>query len=245
MSKLNQIVAVESSVKSRTKTVLDEIYKAVQHPALFDGFVNKYNPVTEGDEVFPTENKNVQLRSNDVLAKVRSALTELFDVTATKDFANCTAKASVVVDGVTLITEAPVSYLLFLEKQLTDFHTLIGKLPTLDTNETWTLDPNQNIWRSEPVAAVRTKKVQKALVLYPHSDKHPAQTQLITEDVTIGHWNKTKFSAALPLPTKEAVLSRIEKLQKALKFAREQANMNEAPLMTVGEAVFNWIYLGK
>ena len=51
-------------------------------------------------------------------------------VLATQDFANCQAKANVVVDGQTILKEVPVTHLLFLEKQLVDLRTFIDGLPT-------------------------------------------------------------------------------------------------------------------
>lgn len=49
----------------------------------------------------------------------------LFDVTATKDWANCEARADVTVDGWVLVSAVPVSCLLFLEKRLTDIYAFV------------------------------------------------------------------------------------------------------------------------
>jgi hypothetical protein len=49
-----------------------------------------------------------------VLRDVGSALTRIFDVTVTKDVANCSAKADVKVDDRVLLRDIPVTYLLFL-----------------------------------------------------------------------------------------------------------------------------------
>lgn len=242
MAKLNQIVAVESGVKSRVNATVSELYKSVQHPALFEGFNKKYRPLDEAGEQFPAESKNVQLTSDGVLRSVTTTLTELFDVTAQKDFANCTAKANVTVDGTVILTAVPVPYLLFLEKQLTDVHTLVAKLPVLDSAESWTADPNSGLSRTEPTLSVRTKKVQKALVLYPATDKHPAQCKDITEDVTVGNWEQTKFSGAMAAPARANLLARVEKLQRAVKFAREEANGADAPAQDVGSKVFGYIF---
>jgi len=38
------------------------------------------------------------------------------------------------------VGHVPATYLLFLEKQLTDLHTLVSKLPVLDASETWVFD---------------------------------------------------------------------------------------------------------
>lgn len=82
----------------------------------------------------------MQIKAEDVLRATAGTLTRLFDVTATKDWANRTAAADVVVDGTVLLAQVPVPYLLFLEKQLTDMHTFVRKLPVLDASNpgTWT-----------------------------------------------------------------------------------------------------------
>lgn len=243
MAKLNQVVAIESGVKTRVNAQVSELYKSVQHPALFEGFSKQYRPLAEDGEQFPAENKTVQLTSDGVLRQAAKALTELFDVTAQKDFANTQAKADVAVDGKVLVSGAPVPYLLFLEKQLTDLHTLVSKTPVLDPAETWTEDKNSGLQRTNPTQTVRTKKVQRGLVLHPGTDKHPPQTQLITEDVTVGHWDQTKFSGAMAAPEHAKLLGRIEKLQRAVKFAREEATAaTAAPAQNVGETVFGWIF---
>jgi hypothetical protein len=59
------------------------------------------------------------------------------DLAATQDFANTEAKASVVVDGQTILTDVPVPYLLFLEKQLQDVKTFVLSLPVLSIDKDW------------------------------------------------------------------------------------------------------------
>lgn len=242
---LNQVIAIESGVKNRTHTIMSEIYKALQHPGIFDGFYKKYTPAEEGGEVLPPESKLVQLSARQVIEKVTPALTELFDLTAAKDYANCAARGDVVVDGTPLVKDAPVTYLLFLEKQLTDLHTLIGKLPTLDPAEKWDLDLNSQLHRTASTLTGRTKKTQRPIVLYPATPEHPAQTQLITEDVTVGHYEQVKISGAIQAPVQAAILVRIEKLQHAVKFAREAANTQPAPAQAYGKTVLDWLFSGQ
>lgn len=110
MPKLNQIVAVEKSVKSRVYGDFTELHKASQKAELFSGFSKNYRKRDEEGEDYPPESKRVQLESEGVLNQVAKLLSELFDVTATKDFANCGAFADVIVDGQTLIPRAPVPF---------------------------------------------------------------------------------------------------------------------------------------
>ncbi len=242
MPKLNQIVAVEKSVKSRVYGDFTELHKASQKADLFTGFSKNYRKRDEEGEDYPPETKRVQLEANEVLAQVSKLLTEMFDVSATKDFANCLAFADVVVDGQTLIAQAPIPFLLFLEKQLTDLHTFVDKLPTLDPADEWQSDPNSGLFKTASIATQRTKKVQRPVVLYEATDKHPAQTQLITEDVVVGYWDTVKQSGALPIPRKRELLDRLEKLSQAVKFSREQANGIEADEKKVGDALFGYLF---
>lgn len=242
MSKLNQIIAVEKGVKSKSYSDLTQVHHDVQKQALLSGISRTYQPKDEEGEQLPPESTRVQLSAEKLLAGTAANLTRLFDVTATKDWANCEARADVVVDGQTLIAGAPVSYLLFLEKQLTDMATFVKKLPILDAAETWSHDPSTDTWKTEPVRTTRTKKVPRNHVKAEATDKHPAQVEIYFEDVTVGTWTTTKFSGALPAQRVHELEARVEKLAHAVKFAREEANGFEVTDQRVGEAVFGFLF---
>ena len=137
MAKLNQIIAVEKGVKSKAHQDLTAAHHGLQKAGLLAGISRTYQPKDEEGEQLPPESTPVQLKAEDVLRETAKTLTRLFDVTATKDWANCTARADVTVDGRVLVSDVPVSYLLFLEKQLIDVNTFVRKLPVLDASEAW------------------------------------------------------------------------------------------------------------
>lgn len=228
MPKLNQIIAIEKPLKTRVNAEVTEAHRTSTKTEQFNGFKKSYRKLSEDDADLPGEGKKVQANAEQSIKDLGSRLAELFDVTATKDWANCHAKADIVVDDTTLATQVPVTYLLFLEKQLNDIRTFVNNLPTLDDQEDWTHDPNSGLYKTGVISTHRLKKIQRPLVLYPHSPEHPAQTQLVTEDVIAGYWDTVKFSGALPAPRKASLLERVEKLSQAVKFAREQANGVEA-----------------
>ena len=243
MSKLNQIIAIEKGVKSRVYGEITELNKAIQKPDLFNGFSKMYEKKDEDGEDLPPENKRVQFVSDDVLRQVDRSLSELMQVTARKDWTNCVAKASVKIDGKELLPAAPVSFLLFLEKQLTDIHTLISNMPVLDEAEDWNQDVNSGLYKTSVTKTHRTKKVPKPIVLYPATPEHPAQTQMVAEDIIVGFWNQTKHSGALPKPQKQAIQERVETLLKAVKEAREEANnCDEEVTPNIGNAVFSYLF---
>jgi hypothetical protein len=241
-TKLNQIIAVEKGVKSKSFQDLTEAHHAVQKVALLSGISRSYQPKDEEGEQLPPESTRVQVKVEEVLRHTTATLTRLFDVTATKDWANCAAKADVVVDGRTLVSGAPVSYLLFLEKQLTDLHTFVKKLPVLDAAESWVHDASIDGWKTEPVRTIRTKKIPRNHVKAEATEKHPAQVEVYYEDVPVGYWTTVKFSGALPAQRVNELLERVEKLQTAVKFAREEANGTEVSDQVVGAAVFGYLF---
>jgi hypothetical protein len=241
-TRLNQIVAVEKGVKSRSFSELTDAHHALQKSALLSGISRTYRPKDEEGEQLPPESTRVQVKSDEVIRQTAQILTRLFDVTATKDWANCAAKADVVVDGTTLVADVPVTYLLFLEKQLTDLHTFVKKLPVLDASETWEYDASADCWATEPVQTVRTKKIPRNHVKAEATEKHPAQVEVYYEDVTVGFWRTVKFSGALPAKRVNELLERVEKLQQAVKFAREDANNTEITDVKTGEKIFGYLF---
>src|SRR5258708_5208351 len=129
MAKLNQIIAIEKGIKARVYGEITELHKASQKPELFNGFSKTYQKKDDDGEDLPPEKRRVQFLATEVLRTVERVSTELMDVTARKDWTNCEAKGDIIIDTKTIIGGAPVSYLLFLEKQMTDMRTFVGNLP--------------------------------------------------------------------------------------------------------------------
>jgi hypothetical protein len=242
VARLNQIIAVEKGVKSRSFAELSEAHHALQKTALLAGIARSYQPKDEDGEQYPPESTKVQVKSEDALRQMGTTLTRLFDVTATKDWANCTAKADVKVDGTVLLEAVPATSLLFLEKQLTDLHTFIVKLPVLDASESWSFDQAADCWATEPVQTSKTKKIPRNHVKAEATEKHPAQVEVYYEDVVVGYWKTVKFSGALPAKRVKELLERVDKLTQAVKYAREEANNSEVTDKHVGERVFGYLF---
>lgn len=241
MTKLCQITALLTGKKNQTQKAITEVYHRLQKPALFQGLIKRYISKDEDGETYPDERQNVQFKVNDCLQEVRTALSALWDLTATQDVTNCVAKADVVVDGRRVLEQVPVTNLLFLEKQLTDLHTLLTTVPTLDPQEIWAYDGNAGSHVSEKVYTNKTKKTPRNHVKAEATKEHPAQVEMYYEDVIVGKWETLKFSAAWSADAKNAVLARLVKLQDAVKLAREEANAIEAKDLKIGEKIFDFI----
>ncbi|ASY34008.1 MULTISPECIES: DUF7873 family protein [Streptomyces] len=244
MPKLNQIIAVEKGVKARSAQELARAHQELQKPALLAGLSRSYQPKDEEGEQLPPESTRVQVKAEELLKAASEALTRLFDVTATKDWANLDARADVVVDGRTLLAAAPVPYLLFLEKQLTALDGFLRRLPVLDAAETWSQDPSTDTWRTDPVRTVRTRKVPRNHVKAEATEHHPAQVEVYYEDIPVGYWTTVKFSGALPARRVNELLDRAERLLQAVRFAREEANAAEIEDRRAGAALLGYLFGG-
>ena len=244
-TKLNQLLAAEKGVKASVKTSLDNFYHRVQKAPLLSGIARHYTPKDDDGDRLPSESTKVQVHVEEELRTTAQQLIRLFDITFDKDSANTRAMADVVVDGNVLIQNAPVTYLLFLEKQLVNLHTVVSKLPTLDPAETWMWDESKAVWVTEMTDTVKTKKVPRSFIKYEATDKHPAQVEMFTEDQLVGTWHTVKFSGTVPQTRVNQLKERVEKLQTAVKFARETANNTEVvDVGSVGDAVLNYVLNG-
>lgn len=244
--KLNQIIAVANGVKTRAHQAITSIYQKFQKADLMEGFNRTYVPNdAETGEKLPPESKLVQVVVSDMIAEAIGSYTELFNVVATQEFANTAAKADVIVDGKKVLEAVPVTYLLFLEKQLVDIHTFVDKLPILDPAYKWTFDTNVNQYVSEGHVQNRNKKIMRNHTLAKATDKHPEQVQTYNEEVCIGQYHTKKFSGAVPAKDKNDSIVRVRKLQEAVKMAREYANNSEAALQKVASPVLEYIFNKK
>lgn len=241
LSKLNQLLAVSKTVKNDTHRAVTSAYQNMQKLPLLSGIVRTYASNEDGGEQLPAESQHVQLKVDAVLADVKKALMRLFDVTGNIDDTNCYARADIVVDDVVILANVPATHLLFLEKQLTDLRTLITKLPVLDTQYVWHFDGNLDCYVTEPRTTSRTKKVPRVIVAYQATDRHPAQTSIIQEDVISGYWTTRNLSGAMRQIDVGILLGRVTVLHEAVKKAREAANMTPVTQFT-SAPVLDWLF---
>lgn len=242
MTQLNQIIALEKGVKQKTASELAVQARDLSAPSLLSGISRVYQPKDEDGDQLPPESNRVQVKAEDVLKRTEATLTRLWDITLTKDEANRHATADVVVNGVVLVQGAPVTYLLFLEKQLIELATFVRKLPTLDLAEEWSWDANTATYRTPVTQTTRSKKVMRNHVVAEATAQHPAQVHVYQEDVPVGTWNLVKFSGALPATRVRAISERIDALLDAVKIAREKANGHQVEDQHIGSDLFAYLF---
>jgi hypothetical protein len=240
--KLNQLIAVLQSVKANANKGKSEVYQLSQKSALFQGLSRTFQSREEDGFIYPPESQKLTLKANELIDKFVQSCSEYLDLAATQDYANTQARASIVVEGQTILTDVPVSHLLFLEKQLQDIKALIAALPVLPIDKDWQNDPNRGCYVTSPKETVKTKKITDFVVAYDATEHHPAQIKEVTKDVVEGTWSLIEFSGALPQDRVNLMLRRVDLLQKAVVQAREEANGAEVQQRHVASAIFGYLF---
>lgn len=229
--RLHQVVVIERGVQSDTERVLDQ-YKRVfslggeQSP--MKGLVRTYEPRQDDGVRHPSQSQKVQIKASDLVPEIRRVLTSLFDVKYTREYWNGQARANLVVDGETILTDVPTTFFLFLEAEVAKIRSgLIARFPVLDPAEDWHHDPARGIWVTEPRVTESTAKVPQVQLLAPATREHPAQVRPYDTDMVVGEWTTTKLSGQLPADEVQGMFDRCSKLLIAIKQARELANSIE------------------
>jgi transcriptional regulator NrdR family protein len=243
--RLNQVLATEKELKTNGYKRASEIYKTFQKPEHFNGFAKTYRKKDEGDEKaedYPPEKKVIQHDAAALLDEVRDYMQKLFDVEATKDYANCSARADVTVDGKVILQDAPATLLLFLEKQLRDLRAEVEKVPVLDSADAWVWDKEARTWKTGVTTTHKTKKEPRVVVKFEPTEHQPGQADVFHDDRVVGYWDTVKMSSSLSATRKKQLLDRIDRFAEAVKHAREEANEAEAPSIEIGAAVLDYVF---
>ena len=240
--RLNQVIAIVSGAKTKVQKVITSIHHSWSKDRI-SGISRVYQPVDEDGEMFSPENRIVQLRVTDALSSVKNQLANFIDLVVTQETANTNAMSDVIVKGEVILNNVPVTVLLFLEKQLVDLYSLACNLPVLAPDKVWTRDEAKHCWVTETERTTKTNKKIEVIVKYEATKEHPAQTELVSLDKTIGHWDTVHLSGALPQSERDRIVDRIDSFRNAVKIAREAANNTEINLVDdFGQKVLEHVF---
>lgn len=249
MAKIHELLAVEGQLKGQaeaTRTDLKATFEKKRH--LFEKKVVTFTPLKEGASSVTEQQSDLHTTVPQELKWIQGVWAKALDVSYAVAHANTLseARADVVLDsGVVLLPQVPTTALLELEKRASEIEDLIKVIPTLDPAKSFTLDTAQGhgVFKARVVEKPRTAKMQRPIVLYNATPEHPAQTQLISEDVPTGHVSEQEWSGLLTVKQKGDMIERAEELRRAVKAARMRANnaeLKDAP--TCGKKLFDFVF---
>lgn len=244
MTKLSHVLVIEKDRRGAVERRVTDAYHALQSRGGWDGLVRSYTPREDKGVQLPPENRRLQRTVQDLVREIVPDWAAMIDIVGTKDAGNMTAKADLVVGQTTIATDLPTTHLLFLQKQLIDLRTLIGKMPLVAPDVDWKRDDtaSDGRYRTEPVETIKTKKVPRFLEMSPATDRHPAQIHQWNEDVVEGTWATVTLSGAIQPAERDAMLARVDRLLEAVKKARESANVVDAPEQSHGMKLLGYVF---
>ncbi len=246
---LHQLIAVQRGIDEETAKTLGSVKHLLaiggeQDP--LTGISRTYQPVSDDPaDQLPPQSRRVQITAAELVGRVDTTLTKMFDVKFTREEGNTAARADVVVDGTTLLTKVPVGYLMFLEAQLTKIVELIDAIPTLNPADNWAGNVTglrEGVWASDARKTAVPRRVPQVQVLSPaqviDGQKFDPQVRPYETEVTVGWWTTTKYSGQMDPKVQQEMRARAVKVGEAVRQAREAANRLEttnrtaAPLLS-------------
>jgi hypothetical protein len=115
-------------------------------------------------------------------------------------------------------------------------------LQLTDPAEDWVWDENDACWRSRnPEQRLRMEKSLKSLVLIAPTQHQLGQAQAVPDEHRTSVWEITKFSGAVSRERKAQLIENAEALLAGLRQARERANHEGAPPVSIGAPA--WTFL--
>jgi len=226
MGKLHELLAVEGNLETQANKCRSELQNTFEKKRhLLESKRITFYPSGENESPSIETQSDIQTTVETEIKWVSEYLIKAIDAGYQVAKANTVAKADVILeDGTILLKEVPATSLLELEKRITEIQQLAHHIPTLDPAKGFVFDKDSNNYKAREIVKVRTKKQNKVVVLYPATTEHPAQTQLVTEDVPSGKVIEQEWSGMVTPSRKADILARIDSLIRAVRAARSRAN---------------------
>jgi len=245
-TQLHEILAVEQDLMTKANGRMAETMSVFANGSKFEGRASEFTPFNEGEKhLAESDRHEVTTTVPARLAFTAQSIGKHLDIVFQKDIGNQEARADIVVDGQTIAVDVPATTLLTLENRLRRVHEVFARMPTLDNKIAWEKaeEIGEDIWRTKfPAEKFRTRKVTKPVVLYEATEHHPAQVKEVTEDVPWGKFSQTDFSGCVTSARANEILTKLDKLIRAVKRARSKAN--KAVIDTkasIGKALFDYV----
>jgi hypothetical protein len=245
---LGQVIAVERATRQQDNNIGAELLKLLPKEEHFKGLRMTYRHFDEAEaerNAVPDEYQAVHLRVEDVLDEIAEYSSAALDITATKDRTNCDARADIIIDGVVIVPEVPISHLLFLQDYFTEWGKTVKAVPVLNPARNWTpVNGEPGLFAAEPEKVTRKLKNEEALELYPATKEHPAQVKTTIRETPVGEKTTTMLSGAVTSQRKKELLTNLHKLLLAVKDAIARANRAPVTEISEGEDLMKFL-LGR
>jgi len=247
--KLHELLAVENDLDATAKKVMEEakvtFTKKVDHFLGAHKGLHMFDEQRSQEEAGAAEHKALVTTVGKKLDYIRQPITRLWDAVLQKDATNQKAVADLIVDGETIGTGLPATWLLGMEQKLRKLREVYEAIPTHAPGIDWVPDDNrgEGVFKAaHPETKDKTEKVVRADVIVPATDHHPAQVREYSENLKVGVFTIDRWCGTISPAKKSEYLERIDRLIRAVKKARVRANNVEVNRITVAKRLFDYIH---
>lgn len=248
MGKLHEVLAVDRDLENTSKKVIEEAIvtftKRTEHFRGTSKRLRMFDDARKNEEAGQAEDTAITTTVGLKLDYVAEHVARHLDCAAQKEITNTLAKADVMIDGKTFLKNMPATLLLGLETRLVQIRKMYEEIPTLQPGIEWIHDEGlgAGIFKAkDDIVRHKTEKTIKPIVLYQHTDKHPAQIEKVSVDIPVGDYVTTTWSGMVSPAVKSAYLTRIDNLLKEVKKARMRANETEVISVEIGDKIMGYI----
>lgn len=246
MGAIHELLAVEKDAEKETGTAINELVELFKKTPMFlkaHKSLKMYDDNVAPD--FPEEFKEMSAKVLECLDRFKQVSGNYYDIIYQKGKSNQSAKADVIIDGVIIIKNVPVSVLLDLESKLSKARQVYESIPVLPAGNEWEKDESLGDGIYKLVHDEKTSKTEKTFkhkVLCEPTPHHPAQIEKWQETIVIGIYTKKIWCSMISASDKAKLLQKFDQLLIAIKKARQRANQTEADTSTIGDRIFNFIH---
>lgn len=251
MAQLHELLAVEQSLATNAVACAKSVARNLAGKTLFSGLTKSHERFSDEEQhlVAATEVKEVQSTVDAQLDFLATEMSKYFDTYAAKEATNQTAKADIVIDGRTLVSDVPATVLLGMESKLSQLVELYKNLPTLDSSVAWEAAPEAalpGIFRTKHATETFQTQTEKKYNVVVQPTQHQAAVVDKYDEVTnVGKYTRVDFSGAITSFDKAERLARLNALIRAVKKARQRANQAEIiSFDNFGSALFDYVNKG-
>lgn len=247
MAQLHQLLAVEGDLEDIFKRALGETSGIFGRADAFQAWHERFEATAEGVPDEGDKHKEMVTTVPSVLDEMTEHTVRYLDAVLQKETTNQTARAAIKIDGKEITEALPVTFLLGLETKLKALRKVISQAPVLDPGVAWDPDPDtgDNVRkRRHPATRTKTKKTVNHKILVEPTEHHPAQIEKWSEDVPVGKYTKNEWTGMITPAEKTAILKRLDKLSRAVKKARTEANEAEVVNVQAADSILSFV-LGK
>ena len=251
MSKLHEILAVESDLEETSRKILEEAFttfvKKANHFESYHKTLKMLDEERSGEEEGAEEHKALVTTVPDKLEYVRGSLERYYNALLQKEATNQEAKADLEIEGQVIAKDLPATFLLGMENRLKKLRPMLEAIPTLEPGVQWIpdLDQGSYIFKSKyPETKQKQEKANEFVIVTEATPQHKAQYEKVSKNFVCGTYSTQYWSGKITPGQKSIYLKRLDQLIQSIKKARQRANTCEIVKRKVGKEILDYLFLG-